>query len=278
MAIKFSELRVLLKDTNIQTVKMSDPVYYTMMTYIHTNRNTPYVGYNNIKFSKLHDWKTNNELYRIEKYYPLSYHIMLYFQSYQQTYNVSLSYGKDILVNYFNEVRREYSGTLYNLNGGLDIFSCYETKDSNTVYQNIPLVSTVCTHQNPKSIINVPIMVYMGNKLTNIPYYKQVKENDYYLVNYYNNVIFQKNDNVNGGIELLTGNFSFEGDGTLRFYYAYKPNDKINKTYRVVHIQHTIEDYKVSTTSNVRLDIKKGNNLFGTHAVSRSYIDTSLRW
>ncbi len=31
MAIKFSELRELMKDTNIQTVKMSDPVYRRYM-------------------------------------------------------------------------------------------------------------------------------------------------------------------------------------------------------------------------------------------------------
>ena len=64
MAIKFSELRGLLKDTNINTVKMSDPVYGIQMEKI-TYKN--YYDFSeqrkSISFKNIHYLKKNNQLY-----------------------------------------------------------------------------------------------------------------------------------------------------------------------------------------------------------------------
>lgn len=63
MAIKFSELRGLLKDTNINTVKMSDPAYNVQLAQCKKNNwndITPYVTV--VNFDVLHKLKMMNRL------------------------------------------------------------------------------------------------------------------------------------------------------------------------------------------------------------------------
>lgn len=60
MAIKFSEMKELLKDTNIQTIKLSDPVYNSCMrqltqNIVHDNPSAGKISFNILNKMKLQD-------------------------------------------------------------------------------------------------------------------------------------------------------------------------------------------------------------------------------
>lgn len=263
MAIKFSELRGLIKDTNINTVRMSNPVYFnTLYAIIHGFMATSFNS--RVSFSRINMWKQNDELYRIKYYYPLTYNINFIFNSNDFANNISLQYNKEMWVNDFNYIRNTERDRLMKWNYGLDIFSCYQTND-NTVYKNLSLVKVICSHKNVNQIINIPIMLWRDGKWINESYYKSDTITAGFSTlkqNYYKDIIVDFDPNINSSVLLYTDQFSFRGDGQLVFSYAYKGNDNINQLYNKIIIEHgSHTDFK-RNISNRRLNITNNKEYF----------------
>lgn len=261
MAIKFSELRGLMKDTNINTVKMSDPVYYSTMHYINHNSGSNSI-YNNISFSELNKWKINDELYKITDFYPITYCIYFLIRTHQSIENASLMYKKQIWVKDFNDVRNGEQRHRTIQSNGLDLFNCYTTNDSNSMYKNLSLISVGCSHEENNKLVDVPIMSYKNGVWINEAYYKKVTRGDF-LFNYYKDIIVYNDENIQSSVILYTNSFSFQGDGRLLFQYAYKGNDKIDKIYNKIVISKTIYNDKWFSISNKRLNMLLDKFYFG---------------
>lgn len=263
MAFKFSELRGLIKDTNINTVRMSDPVYFsTLYAIIHGYLASSFNS--RVSLSKINMWKQNDELYKIAYYYPLTYNIRFIFNSNDIANNISLQYNKEMWVNDFNYIRNTERDRLMKWNYGLDIFSCYQTND-NTVYKNLSLVKVICSHKNVNQIINIPIMLWRNGKWINELYYKSDTITVGFFTlkqNYYKDIIVDFDPNIKSSVLLYTDQFSFRGDGQLIFSYAYKGNDNINQLYNKTIIEHgSYTDFK-KNISNRRLNITNNKEYF----------------
>lgn len=259
MAIKFSELRELMKDTNIQTVKMSDPVYFHTIKGVRDGYSPNYMKYNPVSFFRLNQYKENNNLYsNIINYYPLTYTIAFEFKNGDFANNISLQYNKEMLVNDFNYMRNNHNSKIMEWTYGLDIFSCYQTND-NAVYKNPLLVKVLCQHKDSNQIIDIPIMLWRNGKWINGSYYKSDIANLYSIhlrENYYKDTIVDSDPNVNSSVLLYTNQFSFRGDGRLVFFYAYKGNDSIDRLYNSIYINHGSFSGLKNGISNQRLNIK----------------------
>lgn len=263
MAIKFSELRGLIKDTNINTVRMSDPVYFS--TLYATQWGFMASSFNSrVSFDRINMWKQNDELYKITNYYPLTYIIGFIFNSNDIANNISLEYQKEMWVNDFNYIRDKERDRLMKVNYGLDIFSCYQTND-NTVYKNLSLIKVICSPKNVNQIIDIPIMLWRSGKWINESYYKANTTNNnsgIFRTNYYKDIIVDNDTNVKSSVLLYTDQFTFSGDGQLLFFYAYKGNDNINQLYNKIIIQHgSHTDFK-KNISNRRLNITNNKEYF----------------
>ena len=66
MAIKFSEMKELLKDTDIQTIKLSDPVYNSCMRQLTQNIVHDNPGASKISFDILNKMKLQNKLSMVQ--------------------------------------------------------------------------------------------------------------------------------------------------------------------------------------------------------------------
>lgn len=263
MAFKFSELRGLIKDTNINTVRMSDPVYFsTLYAIIHGYLASSFNS--RVSLSKINMWKQNDELYKITYYYPLTYNINFIFNSNDIANNISLQYNKEMWVNDFNYIRDKERDRLMKWNYGLDIFSCYKTNDD-TVYKNLSLVKVICSHKNVNQIINIPIMLWRNGKWINELYYKSDTITAGFSTlkqNYYKDIIVDFDPDIKSSVLLYTDQFSFRGDGQLVFSYAYKGNDNINQLYNKITIEHgSHTDFK-KNISNRRLNITNNKEYF----------------
>ena len=277
MAIKFSELRGLIKDTNIQTVKMSDPVYFHTIKGVQDGHTPSWMKGNRVSFYKLKVYKEQGTLYsHIVDYYPLSYVIRLNFNINDIANNISFQYDKKIWVNDFAYIYVNYKDRLFEWNKGLDIFKCYETKDSN-IYKNLQLVKVVCEHSNYNNLIDVPIMWYRNGNWVNISPY-QTKDTNINSVfireNCYKDTIIDNDLNIDSSVLLYTNQFSFSGDGSLIFYYAYKGNDKIDRLYKDIRVQHVSYSGLHISVLNQMLNIKNNRYYFAGLDPSYSEVRT----
>ena len=263
MAFKFSELRGLIKDTNINTVRMSDPVYFsTLYAIVHGFMASSFNS--RVSFSRINMWKQNDELYKITYYYPLTYNICFIFNSNDIANNISLQYNKEMWVNDFNYIRDKERDRLMKWNYGLDIFSCYQTND-NTVYKNLSLVKVICSHKNVNQIIDIPIMLWRNGKWINELYHKSDTITAGFSTlkqNYYKDIIVDFDPNIKSSVLLYTDQFSFRGDGQLVFSYAYKGNDNINQLYNKIIIEHgSHTDFKKNISNRI-LNITNNKEYF----------------
>lgn len=78
MAIKFSELRGLIKETNIQTVSMSDPAYGIQMEKITYKKDYKFSEQRKtISFKNINTLKENKQLYLLNKILPFEISVNL---------------------------------------------------------------------------------------------------------------------------------------------------------------------------------------------------------
>lgn len=265
MAIKFSELRGLMKDTDIQTVKMSDPVYFHTIKGVQDGYTPIYTKGNRISFYRLNQYKENNNLYgNIINYYPLTYTISFEFNNGDFANNISLQYNKDMWVQDFIYIRDNKRDKLMEWNYGLDIFECYQTNDDN-VYKNLSLVKVLCQHKDSSQLVNIPIMLWRNGRWVDDSPYKTDTTKLFKIhlrENYYKDIIVDFDPNIQSSVLLYTNQFSFRGDGRLVFFYAYKGNDKIDRLYSSIKINHGNFSGLKSNIANQRLHIQDDRAYF----------------
>lgn len=156
MAIKFSEMKELLKDTDIQTIKLSDPVYNSCMRQLTQNIVYDNPNSGKISFDILNKMKLQNKLSMVQ----LTYFDFIEFREigFDENYydnneleNLRTKYfnGEDILIsigtsnNGIEKITKEFKGynpcMFINKKDSLDVSYIYVTDDLTTVDELKPV-------------------------------------------------------------------------------------------------------------------------------------------
>lgn len=245
MAIKFSELRGLLKDTNIQTVKMSDPAYNGMLERIHGNyyileQNHPFSFYN------LNEWKNKNQLYKIKQYYPLHFYFYLRIDSYHPFKNVSMILRKQSIINSINKTYNQ----LNNLSPNFNIIDCYKQNKSNVIIINPFLYKIKISNYQ----FQFPLLAYR-NGGWKVQQYKWSERDEDNILYYYDNIIIDYDENIPSSVPFYTNPITYNNWLNLEFYYGYKPNDKVNKRWKIAYLRHNEYGNLNPRFTNTRIDL-----------------------
>lgn len=238
MAIKFSELRGLLKDTNIQTVKMSDPVYSIQMEKI-TYKN--YYNFSeqrkSISFNNLHYLKNNNQLYLLNQILPFNIRIDFIF-------------GEKVLRNTRLVVNKNPIFKLYQL-ATKNIDRLYHDKQiPNTLYSCFYL-----NNINNDNILNPCLTrVILSDYVNDIKYYPKIEVNKYYnsswhILNdikkvqrddtqlvFYDYEIIDRDVRLNSSVLFYTSPITNDKYTNISVFLGYKPNDNIKERYKGLQI------------------------------------------
>lgn len=156
MAIKFSEMKELLKDTDIQTIKLSDPVYNSCMRQLTQNIVHDNPGASKISFDILNKMKLQNKLSMVQ----LTYFDFIEFREigFDKNYydnnkleNLRTKYfnGEDILIsigtsnNEIEKITKEFKGynpcMFINKKDNLDASYIYVSSDLQTIDELNPV-------------------------------------------------------------------------------------------------------------------------------------------
>lgn len=266
MAIKFSELRELMKDTNIQTVKMSDSVYgryMECMTHCNDENYMYFDTKNNITFANIHDAKIKNELYRVHHFAPVRFRLML--GSSNNIYNnIQFQLTKKGLNKILDEAVSQESLRYYNKpdlykykDNIIYLLNSIRTNNHNTVFRNCILSYSTNLFWNKNNIDTMPILQWGSGQWNsmNIKQTRAINNNPNCKIRYYNEYS-DRDENINSGVILYSSRFNAQPYFELEIFFVFKATDTIQKTYYPINIR-----YKATVNNNNQIrKIGEDNN------------------
>lgn len=253
MAIKFSELRGLLKDTNIQTVKMSDPVYSTQMEKITYGKEYSYTIENQtIKFKNLNNLKTENKLWLINQLMAYTIKITVFLEPY--VFNTTkLVLNKLILFQFYKQLY-SYNEKSLKENGIPHIYwleNNFYMDENKSNISNPRLTRIKITNGTGYTSFSDDVF---ANKYYNSKWNILNEAGSIYLVNprikykFYDYEMIDNDANLQSSVLLYTSPITNRGYLRLLFYLGYKPNDKFTKRYisafNIIHCKIDSNHYK----------------------------------
>nr|DAW49843.1 MAG TPA: hypothetical protein [Caudoviricetes sp.] len=239
MAIKFSELRGLLKDTNIQTVKMSDPVYSIQMEKItYKNYYIFSEQRKSISFNNLHYLKNNNQLYLLNQILP--FNIRIDFTLEEQVFrNTKILIKKNSIFKFYQLAIQDINELYYSKQIPNTLYSCFylNNTDNNNIL-NPCLTKIVLSDyvNNIKFFPDIKAQKYYGSRWNILDSVKKIKPSKSEKHMFYDYEIIDRDTNLNSSVLLYTSpitNFKFT---TISVYFGYKPNDNIKQRYKALQM------------------------------------------
>lgn len=254
MAIKFSELKPLMKETSIQTVKMSDPVYGMYMECMthYEEDNMIFETKKNITFKNINNLKNKNRLYEVYHFAPLSFRLLLH-GSTTDWNNIQIQLNKKGLINIINaginpnSLNKFYSESKYPrlYNNIKYMIECIQTNDVNTVFKNcfLFLATDIFWHQN--TLDTMPILQWYGGKWNNMGIKNTFTINENYMwkVRYYNEYT-DRDENIKSGVILYTSRFNTKAFFNTELNFIFMATDKIKQRYIPTKIRYQASFYK----------------------------------
>lgn len=255
MAIKFSELKPLMKETSIQTVKMSDSVYgiyMECMTHYEKGNNMVFDEKKNITFKNINNLKNKNRLYEVYYFAPLLFILSIQTDRYDSWSNIQVQLNKKGLNNILNEAMSQSNldkhlpkSNSLRLRSNVEyLLSCIQTNNSATVFKNCFLFQGNGLFAPPHTIDTMPILQWYNGKWNNMNIKNTVilKLHDKYKVRYYNEYT-DKDENSNSGVILYTSKFSIYPSYGIMFYFVFMATDKINQRYIPTQLRYNTSIY-----------------------------------
>lgn len=259
--IKFSELRGLIKETNLNIVKMSDPAYGIIMEKITHKENYVYTDNEKlITFNELHNLKINNKLFLLQKINPFYFRIHLFYYP-NVIINSSLLIKKQNLYQYFlNGIKdiKNYVDEQQIKDGLYSHFYINNNTNIKNPYLHYLLYNYYTGEDDRNLIIN--LQRYKNSKLeyikhTDIFYSKNDNSQKFC---FYNNLIVDNDVGIKSSILLNTQKFSNNKYLSLDLYYGYKPNDMFKTRYKTIQLYLSAVLNSKGYATNKQYDIFNG--------------------
>jgi len=252
MAIKFSELRGLLKDTNINTVKMSDPAYSIQMEKITYGKNYIYTDNpKQINFNKLNYLKSKNNLWLVHQLTAFSIEIYLG-TSPKVLNNTRIQVDKQMIYGYYKKAMTSSRAKDF----WYLIQNCFSLDVDNTNILN-PYLIKIQLYNNGKQP-GVPNVYankwYSGkwnplNTVGTLVGYRGKR-----IHNFYNYELIDSDTNLRTSCMMYTNAIRNSRNLDIQIIFGYKPNDKFTKRYMssLLHIEfHTSSTSFANKTMNL---------------------------
>lgn len=273
MAIKFSELRGLLKDTNIQTIKMSDPAYSIQMEKIVYGKGYRYTDTpKSITFNRLNVLKNNNYFWLVHQLTAFSIRVYLAIQP-KTLDNTRILLTKQMIYSYYaKEIKSNIATKFWYL-----IENCFSLNSNNT------------------NILNPHLIKFQLRSIDEPPYFPNVSINKYYngdwhllnpvgilsgfrgryIRNFYNYELIDSDTNLKSSAMFYTNPISNAKEITIECLLGYKPNDKFTKRYMSSLL--SIEFYLIGTNFyNKIMDVNRNNVGTGSGVLTDYHADNGL--
>lgn len=236
MAIKFSELRGLLKDTNIQTVRMSDPVYSTQMEKITYGKKYNYTIENKtIKFKNLNDLKIENKLWLINQLMAYTIYINITLKPYVFN-NTKLVLNKLILFQFYKQLY-SYNQKSLQENGIPYIYwlenNFYMDENKSNIFNpHLTCVTIMNNLDDISSFYNITMNKYYNSKWNILNEVGSMYSRDNRIkYKYYGYEIIDRDINIQSSVLLYTSPITNNKRLYFSFNLGYKPNDTFIKRY-----------------------------------------------
>lgn len=258
MAFKFSELRGLLKDTSIQTVKMSDPAYKIQMKNLSQERIGGSSWNTSISFKNINALKNTNNLHKIVFVAPLTIELYLHLnmKSYMSHEFIIFKNG---FLPIFNKIREGLS-RLYPSNN--NILKYFVDNNRDIQFKNSYLIGY--RYQN-LMLQDIVFQKYYNGRWNDMNSGIKLKANDVFVYNY---ETIDSDQMLRSGVLFKTKPLYANTYGWyLRIWLAFKANDNFNEDYNSVYVYHEIsnpnqeyskERYEVTDNSNYE---RQGNKI-----------------